>query len=246
MESLPIEAKKLKELRESMGLSQMDFAEKLGLKTTADLERGKTRITGVVVKELLKQFQINPLWLYGESKKKFMALDSVLPKVISVNEEGAENIVLVNEKAAAGYGQNIGDPEYYGQLPAFTFPLFEYKNATFRGFQISGDSMLPLVQPGDWVLAKAVSSMDEVKDNKVYVVVEAESIRLKQVQKNKDNTSLALISSNAEYPPVKVNMDDVLEIWEYHSKVSIGEENANRLSLENIYQEIQDIKKAIG
>ena len=245
MESLPIEAKKLKILRDDLGLSQTELAERLGLKTTADLERGKTRITGSIVKELLKQFQINPLWLYGESKKKNLYPD-VLPKMISVNEEGAENIVLVNEKAAAGYGQNIGDPGYYDQLPAFTFPLFEYRNATFRGFQISGDSMLPFVRPGDWVLAKAVSSVQDIKDNQVYVIVEAESIRLKKVERSKDGKSLALISTNTEYPPVQVAMEDILEVWEYHSKVSIGTRSESHLTLENIYNEIQDIKKAVG
>ena len=82
MEPLPIEAKRLKSLRDDLGLSQIEFAEKVGLKTTADIERGKTRITGYIVKELLKQFQINPLWLYGESKKKYLQTD-VLPKMIS-------------------------------------------------------------------------------------------------------------------------------------------------------------------
>jgi phage repressor protein C with HTH and peptisase S24 domain len=245
MESLPIEAKRLKSLRDDLGLSQTEFAEKVGLRTTADLERGKTRITGYIVKELLKQFQINPLWLYGESKKKHLQTD-VLPKMISVNETGSENIVLVNEKAAAGYGQNIGDPEYYGQLPAFSFPLFEYRNATFRGFQIAGDSMLPLVHPGDWVLAKAVSSINDIKDHHVYVIIEAESIRLKKVERSKDGHNLALVSTNTEYPPVSVNTKDVLEIWEYHSKVSIGMKDTSHLTLENIYNEIQDIKKGMG
>ena len=177
---LPIEAVKFKALRDSLGLTQTEMGESLNIKTTADIERGKTRVTGEILKELFKQYKMNPLWLYGESKKKTVSTDQVLPKVISTNEMGEENILLVNEKAAAGYGQNIGDTQFYADLPAFTFPLFEYRNATFRGFQIAGDSMLPLVQPGDWVLAKAVASLEDVKEEHIYVIVEAESIRLKK------------------------------------------------------------------
>ena len=244
MDTLPIEAVKFKELRDTLGLTQTEMGESLNIKTTADIERGKTRITGEVLKELFKQYKVNPLWIYGESKKKIVSTDQVLPKVISTNEMGDENILLVNEKAAAGYGQNIGDTQFYANLPAFTFPLFEYRNATFRGFQIAGDSMLPLVQPGDWVLAKAVDSLEDVKEENIYVIVEAESIRLKKIKKNKGENTVSLISTNIEYPPVNIHTEGILEIWEYHSKISIGKEKLERVTLESLHQEIQELKRA--
>jgi hypothetical protein len=45
---------------------------------------------------------------------------------------------------------------------------------------------------------------------------------------------------------VSVNTKDVLEIWEYHSKVSMGIKDTGHLTLANIYNEIQDIKKGMG
>lgn len=242
---LPIEAVNFKVLRDSLGLTQSEFGEKLNIKTTADIERGKTRITGEVVKELFKQYNINPLWLYGESKKKIVSTDQILPKVISTNEMGEENILLVHEKAAAGYGQNIGDTQFYADLPAFTFPLFEYRNATFRGFQIAGDSMLPLVHPGDWVLAKAVPSIEDIKEEQVYVIVEQESIRLKKIKKNNGENTISLISTNVEYPPIKINTEGILEIWEYHSKISIGNEKLEQVTLESLHQDILELKNSM-
>ena len=241
MTSLPIEAKQLKKIREELGLTQAEFAQRLGLSTTADIERGKTRITGTIVKELLRQYQINPLWLYGESKQQKMPKADVAPKVISLNDEGAENIVMVNAKAAAGYGHNIGDVEFYQQLPVFTFPLPEYRNATFRGFQITGDSMLPLVRPGDWVLAKAVPNIKDIKSGQIYVVIEADSIRLKQIKVDRDK--LNLISLNLEYPPVDIEHEDILELWEYHSKITSNREIGPDLN--TIYQELQEIKRSL-
>src|SRR5699024_6183256 len=126
--------------------TQAEFAELLGINnTTADIERGRTRLSGEVIKELLRQFQINPLWIYGESNQKYLDLNqvSVLPKVISVDTDGSENMLLVNQRAAAGYPQNIQESGWHKKLPAFNLPLPEYRNATYRGFQVEGNSMEP-------------------------------------------------------------------------------------------------------
>lgn len=243
MGTTPIEAKRLKIIREEKGLTQAQFAKKIGLSTTADIERGKTRITGAVVKELVKQFQVNPLWLYGESKQKKMPKADIAPKVVSLNEEGGENIVMVGTKAAAGYGLNIGDVNFYQQLPVFTFPLPAFRNATFRGFQITGDSMVPLVQPTDWVIAKAVTNLNDIVSGQVYVVVEEESVRLKQVKINNAQTQLTLISLNLDYPPVEIEAKNVLELWEYHSKITTKREVGP--GLETIYQELKEIKQLL-
>lgn len=242
---LGIEAQRIKTIREELGLTQTQFAIELGIKsTTAEIERGRTRITGEVVMQLLERYKINPLWLYGKSEKKHLNPHQadVIPKMISINSEGKENIMLVSAKASAGYGSNIGDEQYYEKLPAFTFPLPEYRNSSFRGFQISGDSMIPLVQPKDWVLAEAINSIDELKNDGIYIIVEADSIRLKKIKQLENEISL--ISLNPDYAPVTIPVENVLEIWKYHSKISIGTPNIP-FTLENIYKEIQAIKESL-
>ena len=115
----------------------------------------------------VRQFGINPLWLFGESNQKFLQVSQgdVSPKVISLNSAENENMVLVSQKAAAGYPHNVQDVDWYQQLPAFDMPLPEYRNATHRGFQIEGDSMMPNFRPGEWVLGKAVSTIEEASNN---------------------------------------------------------------------------------
>jgi len=132
------EAQRFKKVRESLNETQQSFAEKLGIKgSTADIERGKSKITGSVVAELLKQFKINPLWLFGKSFTQFLDTSlNVAPKVVTVDANDAENMVLVNIKAAAGYPHNIVDLDWYKQLPAFDLPLPEYKNASHRGLRM--------------------------------------------------------------------------------------------------------------
>src|SRR5699024_8149021 len=135
-----------KSIRLEHHFTQTEFAEKLGIKnTTADIERGRTKLSGAVVKELLKQFGINPLWLYGESNQKHLNLNrvNVMPKVISTSPDGNETTLMDNQRASAGYPENIGETSWHKQLPAFNSPLPEFRNATYRGFQVEGDSMEP-------------------------------------------------------------------------------------------------------
>ena len=242
--SLSIEAKRFKEIREALGLTQSQFAAELEIKsTTAEIERGRIRITGRVVVLLLEKYNINPLWLYGKSNKRDLNPRgaAVIPQMISVDNHGNENILLVNQKASAGYGSNLNDHKFYDELPAFTFPLPEYRNATFRGFQISGDSMLPLVQTKDWILAQAVNGIDDIKDGDICIVVEKDSLRLKQIYKK--GTQLELVSLNPEYRPVTIDSETVLELWKYHSKISTSIEIDKQGTLDKIYRDIQFIKQ---
>ena len=115
---MPIEEefRRFKQIREELNMTQASFAEELGISaTTADIERGRTRIPGHVVKELLRKYHINPLWLFGDSSQKYLHAGSlaVQPKVVTVDQAGNDNIVLVSAKAAAGYPGNIGDAQWF-------------------------------------------------------------------------------------------------------------------------------------
>lgn len=244
--NLSIEARRFKEVREELGFTQSQFASELGIKsTTAEIERGRIRITGTVVVLLFEKYNINPLWLYGKSNKKQLNPKGtdVIPQMISVDNQGNENILLVNQKASAGYGSNLHDLEFYDELPAFTFPLPEYRNTTFRGFQISGDSMTPLVQANDWVLAQAVERIDEIKDGDICIIVEKDSLLLKQIYKK--GRQFELVSLNPEYSSVFIESEAILELWKYHSKISTSTETYKDHTLDKMYKDIQIIKQRL-
>lgn len=241
-----LEIKRFKEIRDDHNFTQAEFAEVLGIKnSTADIERGRTKLSGKVVAELLRQFGVNPLWLFGDSSQKYLAINKgdVSPKVITVNSGDEENILLVNQKAAAGYPHNVQDVEWYQQLPAFDIPLPEYRNATYRGFQVEGDSMLPNLSPGEWVLGKAVASVSEVNNNKIYVVVLYDSVLVKKIQKLEDPYKVLLVSINEEYPPVEVLVSDIQEIWQVNSKLtfSVDATSENGL-LRQLQQSMEELK----
>lgn len=243
------EAIRFKKVREELRYTQQFFAEILDIgSSTVDIERGKTKIPGKAVMQLLKQFNVNPLWLFGESFKQYVSLNGgdVSPKVITLNEDNTDAIVLVNQKAAAGYPHNIQDVDWYQTLPVFNLPLPQYRNATYRGFQVEGNSMLPNIRPNDWVLGRAVSNVTEASDNRIYIVVLNDSVLVKKLHKMTDSSKIRLISLNEEYLPIEVQVSDVQELWQVNSKLTFGiEEQSESNLLKQLQQSMEDLKGQI-
>lgn len=238
------EARRFKLLREELRHTQQSFAELLEIgNTTADIERGKSKISGKVVTLLLQLFNLNPLWLFGFSEQKYALKNSMdtSPKVITLNNDDEDTIILVNQKAAAGYPHNIQDVEWYQSLPSFNIPLPQYRNASYRGFQVEGDSMMPNLRPKEWVLGKAVPSIGEASDGKIYIVVMWDSVLVKKLQKIPNNLEkLRLVSLNADYLPINVDIKDIQELWQVNSKLTFGVEEASESSLLKQLQESMD------
>jgi phage repressor protein C with HTH and peptisase S24 domain len=241
--------KRFKQIREENHYTQSDFARVLQIKnSTADIERGKTKISGKVVARLLQEFSINPLWLFGDSaqKKIQLHLGDVSPKVVTIDSQNNENIVLVNVKAAAGYPHNVQDLDWYQQLPAFDIPLPEYRNATYRGFQVEGDSMLPLLEPKEWVIGKAVNNLSEVSNNTICVIVLEDSVVVKKIKKNEDASIITLISLNSEYLPYTIQTHQIVELWEINSKLSFNiDANSDVTSMKKLQEAMLELTSEV-
>lgn len=252
---ISIEAQRFKKIREEQGMTQAEFAQVLDAgSTTADIERGKKKITGKIVTELLRQFHINPLWLYGKSFNKSLETTSnTAPKVITMDSSDRENMIMVPIKASAGYASNVQDTDWYSELPAFSIPLPQYKEGSYRAFQVQGDSMLPVLQPAEWVMAKAVENMRLANDNRIHVIVTVDSVLVKKLRKSESAGEVYLISLNRDYPVIEQSIAEIKELWEVNSKLSFdldvheGEEAMISLKqgLDNLRDEIASMKKGI-
>lgn len=250
--SLPVECHRFREVRKDLKYTQAEFAQLLDLgQSTADIERGKTKISGKAVMLLQKLYGINPLWLFGESLEKHKAQTSVMPKTLVLDREGQENILLVSAKAAAGYPLNLGDQQWFDQQPLFNMPLPMFRGGSYRGFEIEGDSMEPGFHAGDWVFGRAVDSLMDVQNQSVYVVVLHDSVLIKRVVKEVNGQRLSLHSDNRRYPPFMVSTADVQELWKVVTKLE-GEdaglfsrpvgENADHAKVVNNTSDIQSIE----
>jgi len=142
---------------------------------------------------------------------------SRIPKVVTVAEDGKDNVVMVPLRARAGYLAGYEDPEFIQTLPTFRLPGFNV--GTFRAFEIYGHSMVPTFQESDIIMSRFVDNFNEIRDDRVYIIVsKREGVVAKRViNRVKIEGKLILNSDNqrhpGEYPPLIVDPDDILEIW---------------------------------
>lgn len=143
------------------------------------------------------------------------------PKVVTVDKFNKDNIVLVPVKAAAGYLNGYGDPEFIQKLPTYSLP--NINNGTFRMFQVKGHSMHPTLMDKSFVVGEWVENwVKSVKDNRVYVIVCDEGVLVKRVlNRLKKYGNLYLKSDNRkEYPNINIEPERIFEVWEV--KMHIG------------------------
>lgn len=231
--------KRLQTIRETLGYEVEDFAKKLDYPLYESVESSENDIPGILIAKLMKVFSINPLWLYGESNMRFLDVSSnTAPKFISLDAEEEEGILMVNQKASAGYSQNIHEGEWYKELPSMRLPLPNFRNATYRGFQVQGDSMLPSIYPGDWVIGKSVPNISELNYGKIHIVVLKDAVVVKEVVVNLDKPNAILLrSTNPEHEDLSVSISDIQELWEMSSKLTFAVDVSKKNTLRKELQE---------
>ncbi len=219
-------AQRIKNLRKELGLNQTEFATRIGITQTSlsQLEGEKNGISYDVFKAIVSEFTVNPVWLMDgvgtmySSENATSISRGAIPLVVQVDKDDEENIVMVDRKAAAGYLQHQQDPDFISKLPSFRLPGFYGKS--FRAFEITGDSMLPGINPGDMIVGSYVESLNEIRNGSVYIVVTHDgSIVAKRVTAL-GNDIFELKSDNVVYEPYAVKAEDIAQIWKAESRIT--------------------------
>lgn len=159
---------------------------------------------------------------------------------ISVNENNEDLIEIVPAKASAGYLEGYSDPEYIEQLQKIKLPFLP--TGTHRAFPIKGDSMLP-VKDGSFIVAKFVEDISDVKDGKTYIVLtKDDGLVYKRVYNKAKNNTLLLSSDNKLYNPYEVELEKILELWEFTCCINTQEYSEEELKLSSIMNMFQELK----
>ncbi|MFT7588217.1 MAG: transcriptional regulator with XRE-family HTH domain [Limisphaerales bacterium] len=230
--------KNIKYLRKQEGLTQQLFAEEVGIKRSllGAYEEGRARpnlstqlaITkrfGISLDRLIKEdlsrsgVKVDPNAGQTASPVQAMQADGIRVLAIAVDKKDEEQIVLVGEKARAGYTAGYGDPQFVADLPGLQLPFLPA--GTYRAFEISGDSMLP-VQPGSIVVGEYITDWKSLQDGHTYILLtKQDGIVYKRVfNQINDRGQLVCQSDNPSYPPYDLKAEELLEAWE--AKITIG------------------------
>lgn len=241
-------------LRKSLSLTQDQFAQKLDIKRSlvGAYEEGRAEPRLELLQKMAALAGLSVDVLIGrdisqlkEYEKKSMRSKEVL--VVTVDENNKDNIELVPHKAAAGYLNGYADPEYIKELPRFKLPMLS--QGTYRAFEITGDSMLPIL-PGTIVIGEWIEDIHDLKNGKPYVLVtQREGIVYKRVFNYlQENGKLFLVSDNRQYAPYQMDASDVVEAWSAKAYISVqfpDVNSKNEMSVEQLAGVVLELQQEL-
>ncbi|WP_026998398.1 XRE family transcriptional regulator [Eisenibacter elegans] len=258
-------SKNLKYLRERNNRqTQENLADALGITRSAvsSYEDGRAEPKLVVMNRIAQYFNITLDQLLNvdlsrmreediarqREVSKYASAHNLRILTITVDKENNENVELVPEKARAGYTTGYSDPNYLSNLPKYQLPFLP-QGKTYRAFEITGDSMLPLL-PNTIVIGEYVTNWTDLRDGQTCIVVSKnEGIVLKKVYNRiKDRATLLLKSTNIQYRPYEIPAEEVLEIWKFSAYISreLPEEvhsyHELREAFDRLEEEVQELK----
>ena len=97
-------------------------------------------------------------------------------------------------------------------------------------------------------MGRAVASISEASDSRIYIVVLNDSVLVKKLQKlPKTPQKVKLISLNPEYLPIEVEIREIQELWMVNSKLTFGiEEPTESTLLRQLQQSMEELKGQIS
>lgn len=124
-------------------------------------------------------------------------------------------VPFVDIPAQAGYTKAYQQRDYIATLKKYPIlPDVDPTAATWRYFQVDGDSMEPELQRGDVLLCSQVPDMDwdNFRQMHTYVVVTDTQLLIKDVYRANEEY-WALLSQNEHYEPIFIRNSDVRQLW---------------------------------
>ncbi len=242
--------KNLKYLRKLRGWTQEEFATRLGIKRSLlgayEEERAEPRTDVLELVSDIFKVTLDDLLRSDIAEHAASGSNYLSRRRQQKMAAGAQPIPFIPIKAAAGYLNGYGDPEFVDELNTFTLPMLTGGN--FRAFEIIGDSMLP-TPSGSVIVGEKVDDPEALKNNQAYIVVSrTEGIVYKRVMRNnRSKGKLTLVSDNPLYEPYQLNLDDVMEFWAAQvviTKVS-PQQRFDVTSLSNLVSNLQEQVSAI-
>jgi len=202
---------RIRELRQALGLSQTEFAERLGKtrRTIQHWESGNITPPDNVLRLIEQTFSVNPEWLrHGKGEMFKPKPKSNLEFLGAVPFDFVLlPVPVVDVEVGAGRGLYAA-LNYPSEVKTVWVPK-KYANHRLFFFRISGDSMKPRLQNKDWVVA----DLDASVHNGDLVVVELKNdeVMVKKYRKTREGFVI-LESYNPDYEPIIVKPEDIKNI----------------------------------
>lgn len=194
---MPTVGDRIKALRKKLGISQVDFADKIGVSKQTLYKYENNIITNIPsdkIEAIAVNFKISPSLLMGWDEEQKIA-DQATTKAVRIPVLGrvAAGLPLFADEEIIDY-EDISDAMA--------------KDGEYYGLRIRGDSMEPKFSDGDVVIVRKQEDADN--GDIVIALVNGDDAVCKRLRKYADG-SVALVSSNPAYEPIYFSGEEVAE-----------------------------------
>ena len=186
---------------------------------------------------------------YSDYAKSYLEGSAIRVLPIVVNEENNELITVVPFKAHAGYLNGYADTEWVKEeLTKFSLPLNELPtNKTYRLFQITGDSMMP-INSGTYIITEYLDNWKNIKDETCYVFITKDDgiVYKRALNKISETNEIIFKSDNPDYPPYPVTANNILEVWKAIGFISFNIPDQKDLQIEKLSSLVMELKQEVN
>ncbi|MEL7119090.1 MAG: S24 family peptidase [Bacteroidota bacterium] len=170
---------------------------------------------------LCQEYGVNESYMLDGIGTPF-GMDLAMEENGSYEVDSKGNILLTTVEAFAGTPVDAGS---FVKEDVSYFSIPGLPGSGYVAFPINGNSMEPVIQNGDLVICRAINSLKEIHDNRIYAVKNNGSLWIKYVQKIEDHrgriSNLKLISANhLEHDPFTEEVNEYTRLYEVIRKVS--------------------------
>lgn len=207
---------RLKQIRESTGMSQATFAKLFDLpqSTYAKYERGASVSDSVLEGLALKGYDLN--WLITGIKNNNLSLKSN-----TNNDQSRFFIPIIASKVSAGPGEEWKDEDFLdGELLPISKDIAKgHDTSRIFAAKVKGDSMIDaMIYDGDYVFAER----GLISGDGIYIFSVNNEVLIKRLEYDAFSHKVNVISANKAYPTRTVDEDRIVILgkvigWLHHN-----------------------------
>jgi len=187
--------------------------------SVAGVETGRNKLTFDQLLTAHKVFNVDPVYLLsGEGEMFRRPKERPFLEISTVEEPKRPYLIkgtpLVTIAAYASY--STGDQTRH-DLPIVRIPGLQDEET--RVFEVSGDSMEPLLLHGDFIACTKLQAASQLRSGLIYVVVSADhGVSVKYVRQTVN--AIRCLSHSPDHDAYNIPLEDVLELWEVQVRIT--------------------------
>ena len=202
---------RIKYLMKEMGLKQVQFAERIGVDTSnlSKYLNAHMPLSESFLNRLVVNLGVSKEWLMDGTDLPFGKTPvRVDGEVMASANGGGTPVYDVDVTAGVASGRN----ELFASENIVGWVNLPNMSPNCRIVRVSGDSMAPVINDGDFVAVREVSNPAQIYWGQIYVVQLDDFRLVKYLRRHSDPNMVVLRSENPNYDDMDVRRSDIHEM----------------------------------